>query len=294
MPEIVDLPERFLERHEEWHRANHDIQAPGFGVGLLDFHRDLLVDVLAWMRDTGHDLSSVMPWTAIPTELTADQTFTPTRKEAVRRITERAYTFNDLDDFGLFLTSDARSANLHLWFHDVTRAVYNDPLVRPFTTSPKSTYFYNFHGLIQNWRLGVERSLVSPRRVDWEQLLGGDRLSDGDVITAAITPDAMSPGPNGETAVDFVLTSSLWWGKWLNVPDGEGTGANWTISTGAPWFGGRKTIDSVALWSHQVHNGQLLTFSKAKGLGVAAAVYQLGGLDRLQPNSRVTFTWVAD
>jgi hypothetical protein len=44
----------------------------------------------------------------------------------------------------------------------------------------------------------------------------------------------MSPGPNGETAADFVLISSLWWGKWLNVPDSEGPGANWTISTGPP------------------------------------------------------------
>jgi hypothetical protein len=147
--------------------------------------------------------------------------------------------------------------NLHLWLHDVTQAVYRDTLIRPFATSPRSTYFYNFHGLIQNWRLDVERAMRSPRMVDWEQLLAGERLYDNDVITAVITPNAMSPGPNGEAAVDFVLTSTLWWGKWINVPDGEGTGANWTISTGAPWFGGRKTVDSVALWAHQVHNGQL-------------------------------------
>ena len=63
------------------------------------------------------------------------------------------------------------------------------------------------------------------------------------------------------------------------------------MSTGAPWFGGRKTVDSVALWAHQVHNGQLLPFSKAKGLGIAWSVYQLGGLERLAPHSRVTFTW---
>jgi hypothetical protein len=51
--------------------ANHDIQAPGFGGGFLNFHRDLIAEVLAWMRDTGHDLSAVQPWTAIPDELTA-------------------------------------------------------------------------------------------------------------------------------------------------------------------------------------------------------------------------------
>jgi hypothetical protein len=43
--------------------------------------------------------------------------------------------------------------------------------------------------------------------VDWEQLLAGERLYDNDVITAVITPNAMSPGPNGEAGVDFVLTA---------------------------------------------------------------------------------------
>ena len=166
MPEIVDLPERFLTRHEEWHLANHHIDRPGYGVGLLDFHRDLIADVLKWMHDTGRDTSSVQPWPAIPADLAAHHTFNAKRSQAVRRITQRPYTFRDLDDFGLFLTSEDRSDNLHLWFHDVTRTAFNDPLVREFTTAPRSTYFYNFHGLIQNWRLAAEDQFRSPRIVD--------------------------------------------------------------------------------------------------------------------------------
>jgi hypothetical protein len=294
VPEIADLPERFLVRHHHWHMDHLDIEADGYGAALLDFHRDFVADVLAWMRETGRDTSLVQPWSEIPAELVADVTFSSTRAEAVRRITERPYAFGDLDDFGLFLTSDSRSKNLHLWFHDVCQAVYRDTLVRPFETAPRSSYFYNFHGLIQRWRLAVEPNLRSPRTIDWEQLVAGEVLYDNDIINAAFTPNASSPGPNGESVVDFVLSSDLWWGKWLNVPDGEGTGASWTISTGAPWFGPRKTTDSVALWAHQVRNGQTLTFSKAKGFGFAWPVYQLSGLDRLEPNSRVTFTWAQD
>jgi len=294
MAEIEGLPQHFLQRHIDWHHAHHDKDVAGYGEDFLNFHRDLVNDVLTWLRSQGRDLVVFDPWTDIPDDLRGDVTWTAQHAEARRRIQQRPYSFRNLDDFGRFLESGSRSGNLHGWFHEVTRAVYADPLIYAFDTAPRSTYFYNFHGLIQRWRLEVESHLVAPRRVDWEQLQAGELLYDNDVIRVEISPGALPPGPNGEAAVDFVLTSQLWWGKWLNVPDGEGAGANWTISTGAPWFGGRKFIDSVALWAHQVHNGQLLTFTKAKALGVAWPVYQLGGLERLSPNARVTFTWERD
>jgi hypothetical protein len=61
------------------------------------------------MRDTGRDTGAVQPWQEIPGELKADRTFSSVRAEAERRITQRPYTFRDLGDFGLFLTSDNRS-----------------------------------------------------------------------------------------------------------------------------------------------------------------------------------------
>lgn len=78
-----------------------------------------------------------------------------------------------------------------------------------------------------------------------------------------------------------------WW-KGLNVPDGEGS--SWDLSI----EGNSKTRDSVTLWAHQVHNGQWLTFSKAKFSGNHCTVYALGNLDRLQPGDRVTFRWLKD
>jgi hypothetical protein len=50
----------------------------------------------------------------------------------------------------------------------------------------------------------------------------------------------------------------------------------------------------VSLWANQVNNGQSLTFSKAKFLGIHCDVYTLGGLDRLTPGSRITFAWAVD
>lgn len=125
---------------------------------------------------------------------------------------------------------------------------------------------------------------------------GCDSLPDGDIIQSTIEHNAVDPA-----VVEFVLELGwheqihayfnnwewvTWW-KGLNVPDGEGN--SWDI-----WVEDNKIRDSVALWAHQVHNGQWLTFSKAKFFGKHCPVYILGNLDRLQPGDRVTFRWLKD
>jgi hypothetical protein len=128
---------------------------------------------------------------------------------------------------------------------------------------------------------------VWPYEVGWGELQGF-RLDDGDAIVATIEYD-VAP----DNVVEFFITSTLWWWKEINVPDGE-TGSSWTIHTGAEWWGGRRFVDSTALWAHQVHNGQWLTFRKAKTFGLVSSTYLLGGLNILPPRSRVTFNWIAD
>ena len=76
-----------------------------------------------------------------------------------------------------------------------------------------------------------------------------------------------------------------WWkGLYVrNAPNGSG----WEI-----WTENARTSDSVALWAHEVRNGQDIEFRKAKFLGQYR--YALGGLERLAPGSRVTFQWAQD
>ena len=66
-----------------------------------------------------------------------------------------------------------------------------------------------------------------------------------------------------------------WWkGLYVrNAPNGSG----WEI-----WTENARTSDSVALWAHEVRNGQDIEFRKAKFLGQYR--YVLGDLDRLAPN----------
>ncbi len=92
------------------------------------------------------------------------------------------------------------------------------------------------------------------------------------------------------TIVDFVLESDpgiRWW-KGLIVPDG--LSSSWEISTVDD-----KMSESVALWADQIYNGQVLTFKKAKFLGVHTEMYTLGNLPaKLQPGDRVIFRWLKD
>jgi hypothetical protein len=109
-------------------------------------------------------------------------------------------------------------------------------------------------------------------------------LPDGDIINVTIEEGVVS-----KDIVEFCLEAAShvdWW-KEIRVPDG--LGASFPIYTQDS-----RTSDSVALWADQVKNGQKLHFSKAKFLGWHTGVYDLGGLDRLNPGSRVTFQWAQD
>lgn len=132
-----------------------------------------------------------------------------------------------------------------------------------------------------------------PYQIDWIELESGYTLGDGDRIVAKIEYGVLAKDPNAEAAVEFVIESDLSWWKEIRVPDGEGS--HWDIHTGAPGgWGARRFRDSIALWAHQVHNGQFLTFSKAKTLGFLSQTYSLGGLGQLPALSRVTFRWMRD
>lgn len=109
-------------------------------------------------------------------------------------------------------------------------------------------------------------------------------LPDGDLIDVTIDENAVDP-----SVVEFVIETpaNIAWYKGITVPDG--TGAKWVI-----WTRDRRHRDTITLWAHQVINGQSLRFAKAGFLGFWKDVYDLGGLDRLPPGSRVTFRWVRD
>ncbi len=118
--------------------------------------------------------------------------------------------------------------------------------------------------------------------VTWDSFNG--LLPDYDLINVTIEVNAVAAN-----VVEFRLetTPHIDWWKAIRVPDG--LGSSWEL-----WTKDDKHSDSVALWAHQVRNGQVLEFKKAKLFGVHTGVYDLGGLERLEGGTRVTFRWVQD
>jgi hypothetical protein len=94
-----------------------------------------------------------------------------------------------------------------------------------------------------------------------------------------------------QSVVEFQLEdwNRRHWGKTIVMPDGEG--GEWDIAVDASQ--GRHRA-SNGLWAHQVHNGQHLRFYKAGGFGIMVHVMDLGGIERLQPGTRVVFRWMKD
>jgi hypothetical protein len=91
-------------------------------------------------------------------------------------------------------------------------------------------------------------------------------------------------------AVEFRLVigyTSSGWAKAIIMHDGEpGGGSQWVVKAQ-----GRGVSATNGLWSHQVKNGQVLTFRKPGFLGIWKDVIEISYLEDLDPGDRVVFTW---
>jgi hypothetical protein len=149
-------------------------------------------------------------------------------------------------------------------------------------------YGYTSEGVVGHVYAGPHRTVPLYRVAKlgpWSSLDAGHfQSSDLDDIDFRIERAVVDP-----SKVEFLLRlgPGVTWKKVLNMPDGQGS--SWDIV--AEGVGGKGTN---GLWAHQVHNGQSLTFRKAKFLGVMTDVFTLRELDGLTPGSRVTFIWVKD
>jgi hypothetical protein len=110
---------------------------------------------------------------------------------------------------------------------------------------------------------------------------------DNDKIDYVIEPNVVT-----SDVVEFrlCLGEGLTWEKRLNLPDGLGNSWNLIVKD-------NERCDTEGLWANQVSNGQVLSFSKEKGIILGMKVVyaiSLRDLGDLRGGSRVTFTWVKD
>jgi hypothetical protein len=155
---IPNFPQSLLDLHHNWHvpgahtggGPGRAIPAgqPGSGLEFLTFHRNFVAQFHTWYDPQPFaDQAAVAPWTAIPAALkNPAQTFWNSSlagQEA--RIISNSPPFATADELGIFIED-----GIHNWIHGATATVFNEPEVGSFH-SPRSTYFYNIHGLVDFW-----------------------------------------------------------------------------------------------------------------------------------------------
>lgn len=157
MARIQNFPESLLMEHARWHRRNMRMGSlrSGDGEEFLSFHRNFLQESLEWYKTQGFNPRSVAPWSSIPFEVKSHPAWTRELRDAENQITRNISSFNSTDEFGQFI----QTSSLHGTVHVIGSEVFNDADFGLISRSPRSTYFYNWHGLIDNWWRQLENQL---------------------------------------------------------------------------------------------------------------------------------------
>ena len=150
---IPTFPADLLEEHRVWHHTHHvfnnDNPPIGWGERFLSFHRQYIRKVLAWYRSQGYDMSLVAPWSEVPPGIRASSCYDAA---AEMRIRYQPQSFATADELGRYM------GHLHDCIHDAGSVVLNEPTLKDLDIAPRSTYFYQLHGMIDNWYANWERS----------------------------------------------------------------------------------------------------------------------------------------
>ena len=191
MPMIPDFPRELLEEHRAWHHARMAVDPgnppPGYGADFLEFHRRFIRRALDWYRRRGYDERLVAPWTVPPEPIRSSPCYD---RAAEARIVRMPRSFATADALGRFI----EASGLHGCIHQQAALLYGEPDLNDFDVAPRSTVFYQIHGMIDNWYRA------------WEQALGGTPGGPAQV-SAAGSMKHRAAGKGTRTAAKGVRTA---------------------------------------------------------------------------------------
>lgn len=156
MSEIPNFPQNLLDMHHAWHQTGSHppfpgraIPAgqPGSGLEFFQFHRDYVAQFHAWYdSQPGADQNAVAPWTALPPQVKDPNVgWNPNLAAQEQRITTNNPPFASADELGQFVEN-----GIHNWIHGAVATAFSEPFIGSLH-SPRSTYFYKIHGLVDLW-----------------------------------------------------------------------------------------------------------------------------------------------
>ena len=99
---------------------------------------------------------SIEPWTEIPGDLKTASTPVSERDEREIRLQDDIASFTSLDELANYILP------LHDDLHGAVEKVYGDRHIGSRATAPRSTYFWQLHGLVERWHQAWLRRNAQP------------------------------------------------------------------------------------------------------------------------------------
>ncbi len=163
---ILNIPQAMITEHENWHMRPGNPAGggrrinpwpptgggpiPGSGEEFLNWHGGYLDRFNAWVESLAANErpaeASIRPWTTIPTGFKMGMLGWNLRLSNEEQRVQDMSNFGTLDELGRFL-----EWSLHGFLHSAASGMFNEPVLMSFE-SPRSTYFWQLHGLIEHWR----------------------------------------------------------------------------------------------------------------------------------------------
>ncbi|MBB6674493.1 tyrosinase family protein [Cohnella nanjingensis] len=148
VPTIPNFPQALLDEHMNWHHANHvndpSKLPPGYGQAFLQFHRNYIRKAIAWYNQQGYDPALVAPWNAVPEPIRQSRCY---NQQVEARILYQPQTIRSVEELGRLI----EGSGLHGCIHQGAGELYGDSDMFDFDVAPRSTLFYNIHGMIDRW-----------------------------------------------------------------------------------------------------------------------------------------------
>ena len=146
-----------INEHTNWHSSCGGANSPpcrnqaGRGTAFLKFHRDFL-DRLRDDFQSKNLSADIAPWYRVPSEITGSGRWTSADRAAEQAVLTMidpvtGQRFASLDRFGAYIEAEYLDR-----IHGYASVVYGESILNNAGMSPRSSYFFKIHGLIE-WHL---------------------------------------------------------------------------------------------------------------------------------------------
>ncbi len=166
MPTIQNIPQEMIDEHSAWHGRPGNPSAggrrihpqppfgrrPALGSGeeFLVWHQGFLQRFHQWVGSLPTaqrpDANAIRPWLTIPQMLKMSTLGWNSALANSEQLLSNMSNFESLDELGRAL-----EWGMHGYLHNAAGDLWNEPVLLGFE-SPRSSYFWQLHGLVDHWR----------------------------------------------------------------------------------------------------------------------------------------------